>query len=210
MDDFLKALAALVFFIGANWINEKVKENKEKREKAKKRQRSGVEFTSEVHLKVKDEENKIMRAFRPCRMFVYHFHNGEVSEAGLHLFKITIRHEVVEISSVQYMTDHYQGKPIPEMFYQIIKDTFTDHYHFVAGVESIQEENPPLRDFMVAWDIGSMLFLGLANKSGKVDSVLAMHWPRPNAVNHKQILQLRIAKNSIERIYQDNLNQRDD
>src|SRR5687767_3677965 len=128
MDEFFKYLGAFALALATAWLKQFLEKRKEKSEQVKaqalKSKRSAIDFTTEFHLRVINAENIMMRAFGPCRMFVYHFYNGDFSLAKLSLQKHCIRHEIVEGPYVPYMKDHFEGKPVPEMFANMFKEVF--------------------------------------------------------------------------------------
>lgn len=220
MDEFLKQGANFLKDIGplaailALWLkylyDKRVKKTEEAQKKleeqareALKEKHSAIDFTTEFHLRVINAENIMMRAFGPCRMFVYHFYNGEFSLAKLSLLKICIRHEIVEGPYVPYMKEHYEGKPVPEMFSQMFKDVFDHGFAYLETKDEIKDENRPLYNFMKMWDIGSMLFLALKDHGNNPTAIIVMHWPRIKHRNDDMILQARKDKNSIENIYRE-------
>lgn len=219
MDEFLKQGANFLKDVGplaailALWLKYLYDKRVKKNEEAKRRQeseaaealkvkRSALDFTTEFHLRVINAENIMMRAYGPCRMFVYHFYNGDFSLAKLSLLKICIRHEVVEGSYVPYMKDHFEGKPVPEMFSNMFKDVFDHGFSYLETKDEVKDNNRPLYGFMKMWDIGSMLFLPL-NINDEPTAIIVMHWPRVRHRNDDMILQIRKDKNSIEKIYRE-------
>lgn len=200
MDKFLEALAALIFLTLSFWIKDKIDARKRKRAQVVEKEKHSIEFTSLVHEKVKNAENEIMKVWRPVRMFIFHFYNGDVTEAGLPLLKIAIRHEIALYPGVKFITEHYQGRPVPEMFYEGIKETFKKG-HFVFTLESC-ETNPPLKDFFDTWDVSSMLWIAVRNVTGKPAAVLVLQWPGEKPpVDYRDILKIKAEKLTIEKIY---------
>lgn len=199
MEKFLEsAFYALLTVLGL-LIKDWAQKRKAKQNEIAKKQKLSIEYTSIIHEKIKNAENDIMKVYRPLRMFMFLFYNGDVTDNNLSLKKITIRHEITLYPGISYITEHYQGRPVPEMFYDGIKKTFAAEY-CEFGLKDI-EQNPPLKDFYDTWDIKSMLWISINDKMGEPAAIMVMQWPGDIAVNKNDILKIKAKKIDIENIY---------
>lgn len=194
------AIAAGVIYIFhqiRNWI----KKRKEEKRLDSKLQKSGIEFTHYIDMRVKHAENSMFKDYNYMRSFIIHFHNGEFTDAGLSLIKMTVKHEVVGNRSVKKLTDNYQGKPIPEMFYSIIRRIVFEGHYYIEDRELITN-NLPLMQWMEIYDAGSMLCIEIKDSvSRKIVAILVMQWKIKGGVHKEQIPQIKEDKKSIEDIY---------
>jgi hypothetical protein len=202
-EDIFKSISALeaALIIGViNAITELVKKVwrliKEKRE----RRKYSIDNTSLIHEKVKNALKDIMLAFRPWRMFVFHYWNGDKTYADLSLVKTAIRHEVAQYPELPFITEHYQGRPTPEMFYHLIKETFKKGHCQIENLAQIKD-NPPLLEFFETWNIQSMLFIRINDKDEQPAAIMVMQWPGPLPVRDKEIREIKLLKRKIEDIY---------
>src|SRR5687768_7713354 len=202
MDDFLKGLGLVLTVLASGWLKDWLADRKKKKVEVAIKERSGVRFTSLVDAKVKNYENDIMKIYRPCRMFILHFFNGEISYSGLHLVKFAIKHEIVQGPHIRYMNPQFQREPVPEMLYASLKNVFERGYHFDNYKEL--KENPPFQEMMDAWKFNSILFIGLRSKNYPIpDSILVMQWQGEFPLQRNDILEIRSSepKHNIEKIY---------
>jgi hypothetical protein len=180
-----------------NWIIAKRAKKEEEKTKAK----SGIEFINKIDLLVKHEENNMFKEYNFLRSFVIHFHNGEFTDAGLSLIKMTIKHEVTGNRTVKKITDNYQGKPIPEMFHSMIRRLVFEGHYFVEDRNSVST-NVALYQWMEIYDVGSMLFVEIRDsQSRKIVAILVMQWRIRDGINKEQIPQIKEDKKRIENIY---------
>jgi len=200
MDDFLKALGLLIFFILSNWLKDEVERRKKKRAEQEQKMKSDLQFTTLLHEQVKNKEYELMSEYQSHRMFVFHFRNGDFTDAGVSIKKIYCMHEIRSLSSVKYMNDHYQGSMVPEMFYHAFDEVRKNGHYYVASKEDV-DDNQPMQDWMDLWSIGSFLFVAL-RKDGVAKSVLVMNFPRPEHLNKNRINEIKRDRVSIEKIYQ--------
>lgn len=199
----LTAFFIALVTVATRWIEKKVEKAKRGRDEKEKIEKSGLEFTSLLDAKVKNYENELMKTYRPCRMFVLHFFNGEVTFAGLHLLKWAIKHEIVQGPHIRYMNQHFQREPVPEMFNESLKNVFEHSYH-VDNYTGLLE-NPPFQELMDSWHFKSMLFIGLKTIGTQVpSSILVMQWSGEFPLQRNDILEIRSSdsKRWIEKIYE--------
>jgi hypothetical protein len=180
-----------------NWINNRKKQKQEQSLKAK----SGIEFVTFIDLKVKHAENNMFREYNFLRSFVILFHNGEFADNGLSLTKMTVKHEITGSRTVKKITDHYQGKPIPEMFHSAIRRVVFEGHYFIENREEVSS-NMALYQWMEIYDVGSMLFVEIRDsQTRKIVAMLVMQWRIPQGINKEQIPRIKEDKKAIEDIY---------
>lgn len=162
---------------------------------------TGIEFTHYIDMRVKHAANGMFKDYKFMRSFVIHFHNGEFTDAGLSLIKMTIKHEVTESRTVKKMTENYQGKPIPEMFYSMIRRVIMEGHYLIIDRDKI-ENNIPLVEWMEVYDVGSMVCVEIRDsKTRKIVALFVMQWRIKEGFNAKQIPQMKEDKKAIEDIY---------
>lgn len=199
---FTAFITALVVII-TGWIKSFVEKQKKKKEETALKERSGYEFTNLIDAKVKNHENDLMKIYRPCRMFILHFFNGEVTFAGLHLLKFAVKHEITQGPHIRYMNPHFQREPVPEFLSESLRNVFEKGYHF----DNYKDlgENPPFQEWMESWNFNSILFIGLrSNNSSVPESILVMQWQGDFPLQRNDILHIRASdsKHNTEKIYQ--------
>lgn len=205
---FFTALLTALAVVLTRWITNFTEKQKKKREEIAIKEKSGFEFINLVDAKIKNYENDLMKIYRPCRMFVLHFFNGEVTFNGLHLLKFAIKHEIVQGTHIRYMNPHFQREPVPELLSSSLKSVFEKGYHFDNYNDL--EQNSPFQEMMDAWEFKSILFIGLRSNNMPAspdiapDSILVMQWQGPFPLQRNDILQIRSSdsKHKIEKIYQ--------
>lgn len=194
------AIGALVVYL-IHQIRAWWKKRKEDNEKAKLQARSGIEFTHYIDLQVKHAINALAKDFKFMRGFVFHFHNGDFTDAGLSLIKLTIKHEVTEYRTVKRVMEHYQGKPIPEIFYSMIRRVVKEGHYLLSDRESLSQESE-FYQWLVIYDVGSMLAVEIRDsKTRKIVAILCMQWRIKDGVHTSSIPQIKEDKKSIEEIY---------
>lgn len=201
-DDFVKSLTALetLILVGIfNAIYEVVKKQVANFKGRREKKKYSIDNTSLVHERVKNAERKIMLLYRNLRMFVFHFWNGDTTYADLSLLKIAIRHEITLHDELPYITEHYQGRPIPEMFYASIRDTFKNGHCVITKADT--DKNPPLKEFFETWELGAMLWIRINDKNEDPAAILVMGWPGGMPCGHSDILAIKRKKRIIEDIY---------
>lgn len=180
-----------------NWIKKR-NESKKALDIDKK---TGIEFTHFIDVKVKHEENGMFKEYPYLRSFIIHFHNGDFTDAGLSLIKMTIKHEVLGNRTVKKISENYQGEPVPEMFFLMLKRVVFQGHYFIKDREEIKT-NVPLYQWMEIYDVGSMLFVEIrAGSSHKIVAILVMQWKIKDGINEEQIPQIKEDKKKIEKIY---------
>jgi hypothetical protein len=195
----IAAIAGSIYLF--HQIRNYIIKRREKKKEESVKVKSGIEFINAVDLSVKHAENNMFKEYNFLRSFVIHFSNGEFSDARLSLIKMTIKHEVVGNRTVKKLTDHYQGKPIPEMFDSMIRRVIFEGHYYIEDRESIKA-NLPLYQWMEIYDTSSMLCVEIRDStSRKIVAILVMQWRIKNGINKEQIPQIKEDKKSIEDIY---------
>lgn len=186
------------------------REKKEAEQKNKVERQSGIEIYIYTDLQVKHVENRIYKTFNFMRSFVFHIHNGDFTEANLSLIKLTIKHEVVQTHLVKRIADNYQSKPIPDMFYSMMRRVIVEGHYYLKDIKSISVPeqagyNKKLYDWMVFYGAKSMLCVEIrSNITNKIVAVLCMHFATTGWLNDDDINSIKEEKKEIEDIY-DNL-----
>lgn len=202
IDDLFKSLSALETLIIVGVINalvEVIKKGYAKFKEKRDKKKYSIDNTSLMHERVKNAERAIMLIHRNARMFVLHFWNGDKTYADLSLVKIAIRHEITLHDELPYITEHYQGRPTPEMFYSSIRETFKFGHFVITKTDT--EKNPPLKEFFETWGIGSMLWIRINDKNEDPAAILVMAWPGGMPASYSDILAIKRKKRIIEDIY---------
>jgi hypothetical protein len=177
------------------------KKRNEEREKAKIVAKSGIEFTHYIDLQVKHAINSLAKDYKFMRCFVMHFHNGDFTDAGLSLIKLTMKHEVTEYRTVKKVMEHYQGKPIPEIFYSMIRRVIKEGHYLLTDRESLAPDSE-FYQWLSIYDVGSMLAVEIKDsKTRKIVAILCMQWRIKDGVYSSNIPQIKEDKKSIEEIY---------
>lgn len=185
----------------------KEQERKESEQKHKIERQSGIETYIYTDLQVKHVENRIYKTYNFMRSFVFHIHNGEFTEAQLSLIKLTIKHEVVQTHSVKRIADNYQSKPIPDMFYSMMRRVITEGHYYLEDIKLIGTPdqggyNKKLYDWMVFYGAKSMLCIEIrSNITNKIVAVLCMHFATKGWLSEDDINSIKEEKKEIEDIY---------
>lgn len=192
-------VAGIIYFL--HQLRAWWKKRREDKEKEKQVQRSGIEFTHYIDLQVKHALNGMLKDFKFTRAFVLHFHNGDFTDAGLSLIKMTIKHEVTEYRTVKKIMEHYQGKPIPEIFYSMIRRVVKEGHYFLSDRESLSKDSE-FYQWLEIYDVGSMLAVEIRDtKTRRIVAILCMQWRIKDFLHTSSIPQVKEDKKSIEEIY---------
>lgn len=172
--------------------------------------RSGIETYIHTDYRVKHVENRIYKTYNFMRCFVFHIHNGDFTEAMLSLIKLTIKHEVVQGHFVKRIADNYQGKPIPDMFYSMMRRVIVEGHYYLQDIATIATPdsatyNKKLYDWMKFYGATSMLCIEIkSNATNKIVAVLCLQFATKGWLNDNDINSIKEEKKEIEDIY-DNL-----
>lgn len=206
MDDLLKDAAVLIGAILLYIFDKIWKRREAAKEKAAKASQSGIEIVHQIDKDVKHEERKLKQMFHAMRMFVMHFSNGTFTDAGLSLFKISIKHEVLEGYYVEPLAHNFQEVALPDMFLKPVTMVVRKGIYYMKSSDDLDEKDvneKSLKDWLSAYQPGikSMLWVELKNGTGKIVAILCMHFPIANAVSDSDIIKIKDMKRSIEYIY---------
>lgn len=205
MEDIFKEAATGIILAITYLIKTWIDKRKQAQEKAKKASNSGIEFLEEINREVKHAERKILHNFGAIRVFVMHFSNGTFTEAGLSLFKITFKHEVVKRYDVEPMETNFQETPMPDMFARAVLGVVRSGEYFIVrdalNLEDPQEKR--LHSWLAAYnpEVKSVYWLELRNKSNKIVAILCMHFNLANALHDSDKERIKDIRTEIERIY---------
>lgn len=184
----------------------KEREEHETEEKKRLDHIRSIQVNEDVDRRVKHAENAIKYRYQAQRMYVIHFSNGTKTESGLHLYKITFKHEVVENFTVEPISKYFNEKPIPEMFNTPMRRTLRGEEYYLADIDTLDRNDPSCklyRDWLEAYKIKSTLWVPLKNHSGNVVAILVIHWFAKTHLQDPDISKIRDMKSEIELIYND-------
>lgn len=206
MGDILKDAGVLIGAILLYIFDKLWKRRQEAKAKADKAGKTGIEVIHEIDKAVKHEERKIKFTYHAHRCFIIHFSNGTFTDAGLSLFKITIKHEVLEGYYVEPIAHNFQEIPLPDMFVKPVSNVVKYGQYYMKDKTQLDTKDPNdkiLSDWLGAYqpEIKSMLWVELKNASNKIVAIFCMHFPIANAVTDTDIIKIKDMKRSIEHIY---------
>jgi hypothetical protein len=176
----------------------------EAEEKKAREARTGIEVNERMDREVRHAEQKILNEYKAQRMYIIHFSNGVVTEAGIHLMKITFESEIVERYDVEKIARFFKEKPIPEMFKSPVRLSLAGEYHYIPDVEAMEHADPNRMDYfnwLSAYRVKSVLWIPLRNNSGKVVAIMVSHWFARTHFDERDIAKIKDMKNDIEGIY---------
>jgi hypothetical protein len=182
-------IAGILLYLFDRWW----KQWKEKREKAAKSNSSSIETAQETDRQVRHIERRMKYEFHAMRMFIIHFSNGTVTEAGVHLLKITMKHEVLINYQVEPVSKYFQEIPMPEMLV----------HPFLSVVRSglYHPHAKEYHDWLESYKVKSNLWVSLNNKAGKLMAILVMHFPANSRLSDIDLVRIKDMKKDIEDIY---------
>jgi hypothetical protein len=181
-------------------------ERKAAQEKFERERKSKKEFTDTIDRDVRHIITRFLSSLRPMRGFVIHFSDGQQTEAGLHLHKLTVRHEVKESQIVIPITDTHTLRPVPEfmrsMFNRVrLAGSFYLKDRDVLALKDSKEYNIDLFNWFVYYGVRSM-YLTELYKHGEFVAILALQFPAINTLTDRDIVAINEEKKNIERIYE--------
>lgn len=174
------------------------------KEKAAQSNNSSIENIQETDRQVRHAERKIKYEFHAMRMFIIHFSNGTITEAGVHLFKITFKHEVLVNYQVEPVSKYFQEIPMPEMFVQPFVHVVRSGMYHLKNVDELDLNDPHCKeyqDWLKAYHVRSTLWIALNDRSGKMMAVMVMHFPANSRLTGEDIIKIKDMKKDIEEIY---------
>lgn len=182
------------------------REKHEEEERKRLEHIRSIQVNDDVDRRVKHAENAIKYRFQAQRVYVIHFSNGTKTESGLHLYKITFKHEVLENFTVEPISKYFNEKPIPEMFNIPMRKALRGDEYYLSDAETLDRNDPTVklyRDWLEAYKIKSTLWMPLKNHSGNVVAILVIHWFGKTYLQDPDISKIRDMKSEIELIYND-------
>lgn len=204
MEELISGVVAGLILAGAHLIQKWITRRKEAVAKAEMSNNASIETIQDIDRQVKHVERRIKYAFQAMRMYVIHFSNGTVTEAGVHLLKITFKHEVVIDFRVEPIQKYFQELPMPEMFVQPFVHVVRAGVYHLRSIDELDLKDPHVKeyhDWLEGYQVKSTLWLGLNNKAGKLIAVLVMHFPANSRLSDSDIIKIKDMKRDIEDIY---------
>jgi hypothetical protein len=205
-DKILDNAAILVGGVLLYLLDKWWKKWKAAKEKADKANSSGIEVVEQINREVKHVERKIKDTCRAMRIHIMHFTNGTFTEAGLSLFKITIKHEILEGFYVEPIAHNFQETPIPDMFIRPVSHVVRAGEYYLKDRKELNISDPndkALFDWLAAYqpEIKSMLWVELKGKGNKTVAILCLHFPAIDPITSNGIHKIKDMKREIEHIY---------
>lgn len=201
LDNIVLLVGGIVFYLLDKWW----KKYKVAREKAEKSNNSSIEYIQDIERQVRHAERKIKYYCHAMRMYIIHFSNGTITEAGLSLLKITFRHEVLVDYMVEPVSRYFQETHMPEMFVNAFTEVVRTGSYHLKSIDDLNLNDPHLKqyhDWLEAYKVRSTLWLSLKSKSGKMIAVLVMHFPANSRLSDVEISKIKDMKTEIEEIYE--------
>lgn len=162
-----------------------------------------LEFLNQVDRDVMHETKKIRDRHQAMRVYVMHFSNGTVTEAGLSLTKVTFKSEILIDWQVEPISKNFQEHPMPEMFFSPMSHVIRAGMHYVKSREGLETHDANLRDYydwLRAYKVNSVMWLPV-KKNGKIVAILVSHWPAQTDLDGAVIAKIKDINRNIETIY---------
>lgn len=189
----------------------KEKEQKELAEKSKIEEKKSVEFTEELNRIVTHENKKIRDRYQAVRVYIIHFTNGTVTEANLHLVKLSFKHEVVVDwldHRIEALSKDWQEAHMPDMFLSPMRQVMTTGKYYLRDREKLNQNEVNSRAFyfwLKAHKIMSTRWLAIRNGKRRVVAVLVSDWPASTDLDDTIKAHIDDIRRNIEGIYKDKL-----
>lgn len=183
------------------------REQKEKEDRQLSAQKSSVEFLVAVNREITHKTRRIVINFNAMRSYVIHFSNGTVTEANLHLLKVTFLHESVmdwTDRRVDLVSKSFKEANIPDMFLSPMFRLIKEGEFYLKDVNTLDVTNANSRDYhdwLRAYHVGSVLWLPIRTNEGKMVAVLVVHWPVPTDLAGTIIAKIKDVNRMIEQVY---------
>jgi hypothetical protein len=174
------------------------------RDKAQAAERSGIELNERIDREIRHSIIKIRNEYHFQRAYVIHFSNGVVTEAGIHLMKITLKSEVLERYDVEPVAKYFNETPIPEMFKSPMTLVLAGADYYLKDIETIQRTDPARSDYynwLCAYKVKSTLWIPIRSRSGKIVAILVLHWYASTQWSPSELTKIKDMKREIESIY---------
>jgi hypothetical protein len=169
-----------------------------------KAERSGIELNERIDREVRHAIKKIQNEYHCQRAYVIHFSNGVVTEAGIHLMKITLKSEVLERYDVEPVAKYFNETPIPEMFKSPMTLVLAGGDYYVKDIEEIKRLDPARAEYcnwLTAYKVKSVIWIPIRGRSGKIVAILVLHWYASTHFSPSEIVKIKDMKREIESIY---------
>lgn len=173
-------------------------------EKKIREMQSGIELDQRIDREVRHASGKIITAFHAQRAYVIHFSNGTVTEAGIHLMKMSFLSEVVEHFSVERIAGYFKETPIPEMFKSPMTLILAGARYYISDVDLEKPVTPAQKeynDWLNAYKVRSTLWLPIHNTNRKIVAIFVIHWFASTHLSPSELSRIRDMKSEIENIY---------
>lgn len=180
------------------------REHREAEDKARIEHARSIEVMEDIDKKAKHTSKAIIRRFRAQRAYVIHWSNGTETAAGLHLMKITFKHEVVEDFSVEPISRYFREKHLPEMFFGPMKKALTGSEYYLNDSAELDINDPyckSYRDWLESYKVRSTIWVPLKSSTGNVIAILVLHWHAKPHLSDIEISLIRDMKGEIEDFY---------
>lgn len=183
------------------------KEHREKEEKQRQLEKSSVEYLIKVDREISHKTKRIVFYYQAMRSYVIHFSDGSVTEANLHLLKITFLHEsLVDWSEkrVDSVAKLFKETHIPDMFLSPMYRLIKEGEYYLKDVESLDIKNAHARDYydwLTAYNVKSSLWIPIRTNEGKIVAVLVAHWPVKTDWPGTVLAKIRDVNRLIEQVY---------
>lgn len=200
LDQAYVLIAGILLYIGDKlW-----KRYQAAREKALKANNTSVEYVEEIERQVRHIGKRFQYEFHAMRVYVMHWSNGTVTEAGVHLVKITFRSEVVIEHSVELIHKYFQETLMPDMlvtpFIHVIRSGIY-HLKSIDDLDLADPQHKEYRDWLESYKVRSTLWVALKNTSGKMMAILVLHFPANSRLADTDISKIKDMKRDIEDVY---------
>lgn len=199
-DDAVLLIAGILFYL----LDKGWKKWKAAKEKATQSNNSSIESIQETDRQVRHAQRRIKYEFQAMRMFIIHFSNGTITEAGVHLLKITFKHEVLINFQVEPVSKYFQEIPMPEMFVTPFVHVVRSGIYHLKNIDDLDLNDANCKeyhDWLSAYHARSTLWMALNNKAGKMMAVMVMHFPANSRLTGEDIVKIKDMKRDIEEIY---------
>lgn len=181
-------------------LNQLIKDKRKSNKNKLKANAVGLSNNMEIDRQVKHVEIKFA-TFGPNRVFVMHFHNGTLTDAGLSIQKVVISHEIV-IGDYPKMTPYHQSIPIPEFLQRTLSRVVFQDWHEITDRENIHDKNPELYNWMVHYGVISQYCSALYDtKTKMIVAVLVIQFDRIHKMDEAAITKINEEKKRIEAIF---------
>lgn len=189
------------------WVDKVKAKQEAKKVAARIETESSTEFIINVNREITHETKKIRDRHEAMRVYVIHFSNGTVTEANLHLLKITFMHEVVvdwTERRIEAVSKFFKEAHMPEMFLSSMNNLVRTGEFYLKDRETLNMKDVHTKDYhdwLKAYGVMSTLWLPIRSDTGKLLAVLVCHWPAKTDLDGTVIAKIKDINRTIESIY---------